>query len=340
MLKKYHLRVFLILVISTFINNSTLVAQSEQSFPDSASFKTIMDKSFEELNKSNHAEDVQEKYAQIFYQYYLEHPNEKYSEWALGTSFKFWGNLGAVDKAEKAMTQLDSDAEIWSYFLAFVPNAYINSEDKTVEDAVELFENLTDKLTHPKSKSRLYWWLAMYYHDENNIEKLKHAARAMINLDAIEVHVNQGLGYLYEIESLNIGQQAPHFQAKTIQGESISLPQKNKITLLEFWATWCGPCKPEIPHLKSIQEKYPSNNLQIIGVSLDKDPQKLKRFIEEKEMTWPQIIQSKEWDDKIVKLYNVSGIPRSYIIGKDGKIIAKDLRGEELETKVDELMKK
>lgn len=339
MLKKYYLRVFIILAISTLISNSTLFAQSEQTISDSTSFKKIIENSFEELGESNYDDDVQRKYAQIFYNHYLNHANGKYSEWALVTAFKFWGNIGAADKVDKAMAQLDYDAESWRHIIAYVPNAYVNSEDKTIENAVALLEGLTDKLTHPKSKSGVYWWLASYYHGQNNVEKLKSAARAMINLDAIETHVNMGLGYLYEIESLNIGQEAPHFQVKTVQGEFISLPQNDKIILLEFWATWCGPCMPEIPHLKSIQKKYSDNNLQIIGISLDKNLERLKQFIRERNITWPQIIQTKEWNGEIVNLYNVSGIPRTYIIGKDGKIIAKDLRGEELEKEIAKLMK-
>lgn len=161
----------------------------------------------------------------------------------------------------------------------------------------------------------------------------------MINLDAVDVHVNQGLGYLREIASLNVGQEAPPFQAETIQGEKLSLAdQEGKIVILEFWATWCGPCKPEIPHLKSIDETYPNEKVQVIGISLDKDLTKLGEFIAKEEMKWPQIIQPEEWNGVIAEKYNVSGIPRSYIIGPDGKILAKDVRGKDLEDKIAELV--
>ena len=109
---------------------------------------------------------------------------------------------------------------------------------------------------------------------------------------------------------------------------------KDKIIFLGFWATWCGPCIPEISHLKSIQSKYSEDKLQIIGRSLDTDLERLKQFIKSKEMRWPQIIQAEEWDDDIIKAYNVSGIPRTCIVGKEGKIVAKDLRDEELEEEI------
>lgn len=331
------LKVLLCLTFPFFLH-SCVLAQTEDLDPDSNSFEAILEKSFEELDESNYGEDVQRKYAQVFYRYYLENPNEKYSEWALVHAFKFWGNIGAAEQTKEAMAKLDSNAQFWGDFIEFVPNAYRNSEHKTLEDAVELLEELKGNLTDPMSKSRIYWWLASYYHVREDIENLKRVAREMINLDASEIHITQGLGYLYELESLNIGQEAPHFQGKTVQGEPISVPQNDKIVLLEFWATWCSPCIPEIPHLKSIQAKYSEDDLVIIGISLDTDLENLKQFIQDKDMTWPQIIQPQEWNDDIIKMYNVSGIPRTYIIGKDGKILAKDLRGEELEKEITKLM--
>lgn len=334
---KYHLRVLFNLIVTVLISTSAL-AQTEISDSDSTAFESIIEESFKELGESNNNEGVQRKYAQIFYQYYLDHSSDKYSEWALASAFKFWGNLGAVDKATEAMGKIDYNDKSWSNFIEFVPNAYHNNENKTIEDAVALLEELTGKLTDSLSKSRVNWWLAGYYHEQEDIENLKNAAREMVNLNASEIHVDQGLGYLYEIESLNIGQDAPKFKAETVQGESISLPDNNKIIILEFWATWCGPCIPEIPHLKSIQSTYSEDRLQIIGISLDTDLERLKQFITSREMSWPQIIQSEEWDGEIIKKYNVSGIPRTYIIGENGRIVAKDLRGEELEKKIANLI--
>lgn len=325
-------------IIFILLSSSASLAQTEK--PDSAAtpFKKVIQKSIKELNESHYDKNLQRKYAQIYYDYYLNHPDEKYSKFALATAFKFWGNLGAVDKVDSVIAHLDYHSKSWRYFLTIVPNAYANSEHNSIEDAVTLFEKLTNKLTDPKSKSLAYCWLAEYYHSHNDTAKLKKAARAMINLDANKEQVKEGLGYLYELKSLNIGQRAPSFQAETVQGQSISVPQDNKITLLEFWATWCGPCMGEIPHLKSIQSKYSADDLQIIGISLDTNPKKVEQFIRSKKMSWPQIIQPKEWDGEITKKYNVLGIPATYIISKNGKIIAKDLRGEELEKEIANLM--
>lgn len=327
-----------LLAILPLAFNSTLFAQPSQFASDSTSFEIVIQEALEELNKSDHDEKTMRKYARVFYKYYLDHPNEKYSEWAIVHAFKFWGNLGDVGKVDEAISNIDYNSETWSQFIQFVPNAYHNSEGKTLEDAVDLLEELKARLTHPKSKSMASWWLANYYHGQNDAEKLTQTAREMIRLNANEIHVNQALGYLHELESLNIGQEAPRYQAETLQGKSLSLPPTDKVTILEFWATWCGPCMPEIPHLKNLRLRYSEGELQIIGISLDTNPEKLKQFIRDEEMTWPQILQPDEWSGELAKLYSVNGIPRSYIIGRDGTIIAKDLRGEELEEEIARLM--
>lgn len=331
------IRAYSLGLIISLISISPVFAQQAEAPADTA-FKKVMEQAFQKLEESNNSEDVQRKYADIFWDYYLEHPDRKYSEWAGVHAFKFWGNWGAVDKVKKAMAQLDSDAEFWSYFIAFVPSVYINNEDKTKENAVQLLEGLTNTLTHPKSKSRVYWWLASYYDEQNDTEKLKGAARAMIKLDAIEGHVNEGLKYLREIASLNVGQGAPSFQATTVDGKALDVPINDKIIILEFWATWCGACIREIPHLKTTDKSYSDDQVKIVGVALEKDLQKVKEFISKKKMGWAQIIEPDEWGSSIAQKYSVVGVPRSYIIGPDGKILAKDLRGEGLEQKIAELV--
>ena len=100
--------------------------------------------------------------------------------------------------------------------------------------------------------------------------------------------------------------------------------------MLDFWASWCGPCLREVPNVKAIYEKYHDKGFEIFGVSLDETAGPWKAAIKKNDMNWHHVSSLKGWECPVAKQYNVTGIPRMYIIDPEGKIIAQDLRGEEL----------
>lgn len=144
-----------------------------------------------------------------------------------------------------------------------------------------------------------------------------------------------------EMVQVNIGGMAPNFKLTTPEGEKLSLYDlRGQIVLLDFWASWCGPCLAEVPNLKAIYEKYHSKGLEILGVSLDEKEAAWKGAIERKGLTWKHVSSLKGWKCPIAQQFKVTGIPRMYIIDAQGKIIAQDLRGEKLAQKMDELFAK
>jgi len=134
-------------------------------------------------------------------------------------------------------------------------------------------------------------------------------------------------------KSLAVGTQFPDFQVKDLEGKPLSVSQfKGKVVLIDFWATWCGPCIQELPTVLKAYEKYHDKGFEIIGISLDKEQDKLTSFIKEKKMTWPQHFDGKGWQTELAGKYGINSIPATYLLDGEGKIIAKDLRGDALET--------
>ena len=142
-------------------------------------------------------------------------------------------------------------------------------------------------------------------------------------------------------KKLAIGTPAPEITMNTPEDKPLSLSSlKGKVVLVDFWASWCGPCRAENPTVVKAYNKYKSTGFDIYSVSLDKDMEKWKMAIQKDNLTWPNhVCDFKFWQSPVVQLYNFTGIPYNVLLDKKGNIIAKNLRGEELEKKLAEVLK-
>lgn len=153
-------------------------------------------------------------------------------------------------------------------------------------------------------------------------------------------YVNDYRNLMTGLKKLPPGSMAPEITANTPNGKTVSLSSlRGKIVLVDFWASWCGPCRRENPAVVELYKKYKNKNFEIFGVSLDDNLAAWKTAINADKITWPQVSELKKWDSKVVKEYNIDAIPYSVLIDRDGKIIAKGLRTEELEIRLMELLK-
>jgi thiol-disulfide isomerase/thioredoxin len=132
-------------------------------------------------------------------------------------------------------------------------------------------------------------------------------------------------------EGLALGQKFPGFNETSLGGQTLSVAAcRGKVTLIDFWATWCPPCRAELPNVTAIYRTYHAQGFDIIGVSLDDDRNAVVNFTQARGMAWPQYFDGQGWDNKLAKKYGVHSIPMTYLLDRHGIIIGKELRGEEL----------
>lgn len=143
------------------------------------------------------------------------------------------------------------------------------------------------------------------------------------------------------LKAVNIGAKAPDFTLPTVDGSELRLSDlRGKVVLLDFWASWCAPCRGELPNVKKIYEKYHADGLEVVGISLDNKRENWLKAIEEEQLPWIQVSSLKAFDCDVAKTYSVQAIPRMFIIDRDGTIIGLDLRGEKLAQRMDEIFAK
>jgi len=148
---------------------------------------------------------------------------------------------------------------------------------------------------------------------------------------------------LEELRHTGIGATAPDFTQNDVNGAPVKLSSfRGKYLLLDFWASWCGPCRQENPNVVKVYNKYKDKNFTILSVSLDKADSRNNWLtaIRNDGLTWTQVSDLKFWDNAAAQLYYITSIPSNFLIDPNGKIVARDLRGEDLENKLAEVLGK
>jgi len=168
---------------------------------------------------------------------------------------------------------------------------------------------------------------------------LDHLTKKYPNLDQAKERKKEILDGLAQAEKIANGKKAPHFAYPDVNGKNWSPKDfKGKYLIIDFWASWCGPCRQEIPHLKEVYKKYKDQGLEILAVSVDAKEDQWKKAMAEEKMAWPQI--NAQESKPVMASYLFSGIPYLVVVDKEGNIIEKNLRGESLDKKLKEIFGK
>lgn len=143
---------------------------------------------------------------------------------------------------------------------------------------------------------------------------------------------------IQRLSSFAVGGEAPNFTQFTPEGEPLALNDlRGKVVLVDFWASWCGPCRKENPHVLRLYDEYKDKGFEVLGVSLDRAKDRWLQAIEKDGLKWLHVSDLKGWKNEVAQMYRVSSIPHTMLLDADGKIIARGLRGAQLEAKLAEI---